>query len=91
MLALQGPEMQKALQTFVDFDLNSLYFMRTRIATISGIEGCRVTRCGYTGEDGVELSVPAHASVAIAQDLLQSPNVPVHLAGLGARDTLRQV
>uniref|UniRef100_A0A1B6CL61 Aminomethyltransferase n=1 Tax=Clastoptera arizonana TaxID=38151 RepID=A0A1B6CL61_9HEMI len=89
LLAIQGPEAQKALQQFVDFDLGTLYFMRTRVSKISGIEGCRVTRCGYTGEDGFEISVPANASIAIAHDLLQSPTIPVHLAGLGARDTLR--
>lgn len=51
--------MVKALQPGVEFDLIELPFMTTRSATVYGIPGCRVTRCGYTGEDGVEVGVPS--------------------------------
>ena len=49
--------MVKALQPGVDFEMSTLPFMTTKIATIFDIPGCRVTRCGYTGEDGVEVNV----------------------------------
>lgn len=89
LLALQGPQMVTALQPLIQVDLNTLYFMKTCETTVCGVDGCRITRCGYTGEDGVEISVPAHASIAVAQEILQSKSAPVKLAGLGARDTLR--
>ena len=48
--------MTKALQPGVKFDLASLPFMNSIRADVFGIQDCRVTRCGYTGEDGVEVS-----------------------------------
>ena len=39
-----------------DIDMDRLYFMHTVEGSVFGVEGCRVTRCGYTGEDGVEVS-----------------------------------
>ena len=50
-----GPSMSKVLQEGVDFDLNTLPFMTNKMASVFGIPECRVTRCGYTGEDGVEV------------------------------------
>jgi aminomethyltransferase len=44
-------------------------------------------RCGYTGEDGFEVAMPAEHAVSIASRLLSDPNV--NPAGLGARDSLR--
>ena len=38
-----------------NYDMRSLYFMSSAIINVYGIEGCRVTRCGYTGEDGIEV------------------------------------
>ena len=40
-----------------DADLASLPFMMTTLASVCGVQGCRITRCGYTGEDGVEVGV----------------------------------
>ena len=77
LLALQGPRAVNALSR-LSAGVASL--------TFGGVE-CFVTRSGYTGEDGFEISVPAEAAVAIAKQLLLQPEV--RPAGLGARDTLR--
>ena len=47
--------MVSVLQPGVDFDLQTLPFMTTTEGKVFGVEGCRITRCGYTGEDGVEV------------------------------------
>ncbi|XP_021370981.1 aminomethyltransferase, mitochondrial-like isoform X1 [Mizuhopecten yessoensis] len=89
LLALQGPKMAKVLQTGLDFDLSTLPFMTNILATVFGVPECRVTRCGYTGEDGVEISVPADRAEELANALISSDAAKVCLAGLGARDSLR--
>jgi len=50
-----GPEMERALQNVVDVDLTQLYFMTSTITSLFDVPNCRITRCGYTGEDGVEV------------------------------------
>jgi len=52
-----GPSMAQVLQKGVGDDLRKLTFMTSVLTTVFGIQGCRVTRCGYTGEDGVEVCV----------------------------------
>lgn len=89
LLALQGPESVKALQKLTKIDLSKLFFMATSTAEVAGVKDCRITRCGYTGENGFELSVPAEEAPEIAQALLNSKESSVKLAGLGARDSLR--
>jgi aminomethyltransferase len=89
LLALQGPDTARVLQPITDVDLNHLYFMESALATVAGVSGCRITRCGYTGEDGAEISVPADRAVMVAEILLASDVAPVKPAGLGARDSLR--
>jgi len=49
--------MAQVLQEGLREDLTKLTFMTSNLATVFGIPGCRVTRCGYTGEDGVEVSI----------------------------------
>ncbi|XP_014669541.1 PREDICTED: aminomethyltransferase, mitochondrial-like [Priapulus caudatus] len=87
LVAVQGPEVISVLQAAVDGDLSTLTFMMSVVTSVFGVPDCRVTRCGYTGEDGVEMSVPANKAVEICERLLSSPNVS--MAGLGARDSLR--
>ncbi|CAL4119753.1 unnamed protein product [Meganyctiphanes norvegica] len=86
LIALQGPKAADYLKGLVlDFDLSSLYFMNTVEVEVAGIP-CRITRCGYTGEDGFEISVPKTRAAELAENL---NSLGVHLAGLGARDSLR--
>ncbi|NXS52594.1 GCST protein, partial [Brachypteracias leptosomus] len=88
LLALQGsPSMAQVLQAGLSDDLSKLSFMNSITMTVFGVPGCRVTRCGYTGEDGVEISVPAGRAVELAERLLGVPEV--WPAGLAARDSLR--
>ncbi|NXL35937.1 GCST protein, partial [Glaucidium brasilianum] len=87
LLALQGPSMARVLQAGLSDDLAKLSFMNSITTTVFGVPGCRVTRCGYTGEDGVEISVPAGQAVELAEQLLGVPEV--WPAGLAARDSLR--
>ena len=85
LLALQGPRAVTALSR-LDPGVATLGFMTGGDFTLAGAD-CFVTRSGYTGEDGFEISVPAHQAVALARALLAQPEVKP--AGLGARDTLR--
>ena len=87
IFAVQGPNAAKALQPLVDVDLSKMYFSDFTIGPVNGAEGSFITRTGYTGEDGFELSVPNEAAEAII-DALQA-NGDLKLAGLGARDSLR--
>jgi aminomethyltransferase len=85
LLALQGPKAAQAIAR-LDSELATLTFMTGKTATLAGAE-CFVTRSGYTGEDGFEISVPAESADALARALLMLDEVKP--AGLGARDTLR--
>lgn len=85
LLALQGPKAVDALAR-LDARVAALTFMTGGEATLAGAT-CFVTRSGYTGEDGFEISVPAAQAEALARALLAQPEVSP--AGLGARDTLR--
>jgi aminomethyltransferase len=85
LLALQGQHAVHALQRLA-VGVERLTFMTGGAFDIAGIE-CFITRSGYTGEDGFEISAPAEAAVSLAQALLSQPEVKP--AGLGARDTLR--
>ena len=85
LLALQGPQAAVALAR-LNRDVADLVFMSGGPFDLAGTR-CFVTRSGYTGEDGYEISVPAQDAVALAEALLAQPEVGP--AGLGARDTLR--
>jgi len=85
LLALQGPLAVTALQRLAP-GVAQLVFMSGGRFTVAGCD-CFVTRSGYTGEDGFEISVPAAQADTLARALLAQPEVkPV---GLGARNSLR--
>ena len=85
LIALQGPKAESALGKFCA-DAAAMRFMDAGPHRVNGID-CFVSRSGYTGEDGFEISVPAEQAEALAEALLQNPDVlPI---GLGARDSLR--
>lgn len=85
LLALQGPSAERVLSA-LDPRARDMAFMDVVNLDLNGIEAW-VSRSGYTGEDGYEISVPADGAEVIAQALLDHPDVePI---GLGARDSLR--
>jgi aminomethyltransferase len=85
LIALQGPSAEAALSR-LNSGAAGMRFMDVANLEISGTE-CWVSRSGYTGEDGYEISVPADHAVALTKALLDMDEVePV---GLGARDSLR--
>jgi len=85
LLALQGPLAAAALSR-LNAAVSRLVFMSGTNVDLLG-SNCHVTRSGYTGEDGFEISVPADRATELARALLAMPEVKP--AGLGARDTLR--
>jgi len=85
LLALQGPRAAEVLARHAPA-ATELTFMTARRTEVAGIDAL-VSRSGYTGEDGFEISVPAEAAEGLFRALLDEPEVkPI---GLGARDTLR--
>ncbi|MFA7892469.1 glycine cleavage system aminomethyltransferase GcvT [Pseudomonas putida] len=85
LLALQGPAAAKVLQRLAH-EVADMTFMQVRPVTLLG-HLCWVSRSGYTGEDGYEISVPVAGAETLASALLKQPEVqPI---GLGARDSLR--
>ncbi len=85
LLALQGPKAAQALAR-LNPQINTLTFMTGAHLDLAGC-ACFVTRSGYTGEDGFEISVATVQAEALARALLEQTEVQP--AGLGARDTLR--
>jgi aminomethyltransferase len=85
LLALQGPSAAEVMHRLCPA-APSLPFMGVSETLVAG-HPCLVSRSGYTGEDGFEISVPAAHAEALAQALVEQPEVAP--AGLGARDSLR--
>ncbi len=85
LLALQGPQAEAVLAEYHPA-FAEMRFMDVATLPIAGIE-CWVSRSGYTGEDGFEISVPAQAATDLAKALLAHDDV--EWIGLGARDSLR--
>ncbi len=85
LLALQGPLAATVLATLCDAP-HQLSFMNSMPAQIGGID-CQISRCGYTGEDGFEISVANNKAPELAKLIYADERVKP--AGLGARDSLR--
>lgn len=85
LVALQGPKAEAALASLAP-EVAAMRFMDVRTVSLAGAD-CIVSRSGYSGEDGYEISVPAEKAVELAEALLAVEGVlPI---GLGARDSLR--
>ena len=85
LLALQGPA-AAAVMARLSLEAAALPFMGVARLTIAGI-AVWISRSGYTGEDGYEISISDADAEAFAEKLLAEPEVAP--AGLGARDSLR--
>ena len=85
LIALQGPASEAVLGKYHP-QIKNMKFMDVETLTIDGAE-CWISRSGYTGEDGFEISIPAEAAEPITRSILSNKNV--EFIGLGARDSLR--
>jgi len=85
LLALQGPAAARVLARLAP-EVTGMTFMQFAPLRLLGVD-CYVSRSGYTGEDGYEISVPVEAALMLARSLLAEPEVAA--IGLGARDSLR--
>ncbi len=85
LLAVQGPGAKDVMQQLVP-EATQLSFMSGCPGVLAGVE-CYITRSGYTGEDGFEISIPGRDARAVADALLAFAEL--RPAGLGARDSLR--
>ena len=90
LVALQGPKAEKILQKLTDYDLSSIKpFHFKRDIEVAGVS-CKVSRTGYTGEDGFEIYSSPEDIVTVWNKLLEvGKEDGLKPAGLGARDTLR--
>jgi aminomethyltransferase len=85
LIALQGPQAETALARLASA-IATMRFMDVRKVRILGAD-CQISRSGYTGEDGFEISIAADRAEALASALCEDDSVmPI---GLGARDSLR--
>jgi glycine cleavage system T protein (aminomethyltransferase) len=85
LLALQGPDASSVMQRFCP-EATELVFMTGAEFTLNNVP-CFINRCGYTGEDGFEISIPAEYAENLARSFLAEEEV--EFIGLGARDSLR--
>ena len=85
LIAVQGPASEKVLSEHY-LKISNMNFMDVATIPIAGAE-CWISRSGYTGEDGFEISIPNKAAENVTETLLKHKSV--ELVGLGARDSLR--
>src|SRR5262245_52189224 len=85
MFAVQGPRALEVVAGLIDADASRLAYYHAAATRCRG-QQCIVSRTGYTGEDGVELMVPAALGLELWEELVKRGARP---CGLGARDTLR--
>ena len=85
LIALQGPASETVLGE-LNPQVKNMKFMDIETLSIAGAE-CWISRSGYTGEDGFEISIPATDAESVTRSILSNENV--EFIGLGARDSLR--
>ncbi|MCB4458092.1 glycine cleavage system aminomethyltransferase GcvT [Leisingera sp. McT4-56] len=85
LVAVQGPKAEDVVGELCPA-ARELKFMETTLAEIGGVE-CRISRLGYTGEDGYEISIPEADAIRVSKLFLAHDDCEP--AGLGARDSLR--
>ncbi|MCV6588673.1 MAG: glycine cleavage system aminomethyltransferase GcvT [Marinobacterium sp.] len=85
LIAVQGPKTAEAIGR-IQPEVHDLVFMDSRQMQIDGVD-CFVSRSGYTGEDGYEISIPSADAERLVKLLLEQPEIEA--IGLGARDSLR--
>lgn len=89
MIALQGPKSLELLQPFVECSLSEMKYYHASETTAFGVPAI-VSRTGYTGEDGFEITVDQQHARAVWQELIDAGRETGLLpCGLGCRDTLR--
>ncbi len=86
LIAIQGPNAEKLLQTFTPVDLSSIRYYRFDVGEVGGMH-CTVSRTGYTGEEGFELYLDSKLAVKMWELLMATGEITP--CGLGCRDTLR--
>jgi aminomethyltransferase len=91
MIAIQGPRSEEVVSQLLSpvdaATLSKMTFMTRLITTLGGVENVALTRSGYTGEDGFEISIPIKHAPALVDKLSRIPGAG--MAGLGSRDCLR--
>jgi aminomethyltransferase len=85
LIAIQGPKAAEALAR-IQPEVASMVFMDSREMSIDGVD-CIISRSGYTGEDGYEISIPSADTERLVRLFLDQPEIEA--IGLGARDSLR--
>jgi aminomethyltransferase len=85
LLAIQGPNATKVLQSVTDTDIATLPYYSIGEGTVSGVQSL-LCRTGYTGEDGFEVLFSAEDAVSVFNSLIEAGAIP---CGLASRDTLR--
>ncbi|KEP63876.1 UNVERIFIED_CONTAM: glycine cleavage T-protein (aminomethyl transferase) domain-containing protein [Hammondia hammondi] len=91
LLGVQGPQAMDVMSQAVNLsnaDLVRMPFMSSYLCSVEDV-ACVVTRCGFSGEDGFEISLPASEATRIFSIFLEKSSL-LRPAGVGARDTLRQ-
>jgi aminomethyltransferase len=90
MIAVQGPRALETLQPLVDVELGPVKYYHALAGQVLGSVDTVLSRTGYTGEDGFELTIPAAEAVRVWEAILESGRARgIRPCGLGARDTLR--
>ncbi len=90
LLAIQGPNAAKAMQSLTDIDLESMEYYSFKIGTFAGFDNIIVSATGYTGSGGFEIYMPNAAAESIWNAVFKAgENYQIKPCGLASRDTLR--